>query len=335
MLSSPSLLGEAAPGEGLTHHGVDSLDPMFPPTQPYTTCPDDDQAAESKDTAACSSFLLFGKLPPEIRIHIWHISLREADGPVLLPYRRACLRLVDVSEPDEACIAGQKVVRAEFDPHLLDKVFVPMHLAAICRESRCAALSWITQTEMRPCANRQGSGFARPFDQSRDTLYIEPDKARAFVCEWEELIWDTGGGPLIRSAIARLAVSESFLRDQGIFPPRPTGLEDTSVFEDMLEAAPCANLILVVVDEQPGWRDNALKLQRRWVTEDAGDYRLSWDPDRERFEVAACQSSGNIDEYAWMKAICETWIPWLVRRRLRPLEVRPVRSIRQRPSAAG
>jgi len=89
------------------------------------------------------------------------------------------------------------------------------------------------------------------------------------------------------------------------------------------------------VDEQPGWRDNALKLQRRWVTEDAGDYRLSWDPDRERFEVAACQSSGNIDEYAWMKAICETWIPWLVRRRLRPLEVRPVRSIRQRPSAAG
>ena len=332
---SPSLLAEAAPSEGLTHHRVDSLGPRFPPTQPYTTCPDDGQAAESKDTAACSPFLQFGNLPPEIRIYIWHISLREADGPVLLPYRRACLRLADVSESDEAYIAGQKVVRAEFDPHLLDKVSVPMHFAAICPESCRAALSWITQTKMRPCANRQGSGFARPFDQSRDTLYIEPDKARCFACEWEDYIGDTGGDPLVRSTIARLAVSESFLRAEGTFPPRPTGYEDISVSEDMLEAAPCANLILVVVDEQPGWRDNALKLQRRWVTEDAGDYRLSWDPDRERFEVAACQSSGNIDEYAWMKAICETWIPWLVWCRRRPLEVRPVRSIRQRPSAAG
>ena len=317
---SPSLLAEAAPGEDLTHHGVDSLDPMFPPTQPYTTCSEDGQAAESKDTAACSSFLLFGKLPPEIRMQIWHILLREADRPVLLPYRRACLRLFDVSEPDETYIAGQKAVRADFDAHSLDKVRVPMHLAAICRESRWAALPWIPQTEVRPCATRQGPGFARRFDQSRDALYIEPDKARSFVCEWEDLIGDTGGGPLIRSAIARLAVSESFLRAEGTFPPRPTGFEDIPVFEDMLEAAPCANLILVVVNEQPGWRDNALKLQRRWVAEDAGDYRLSWDPDRQRFEVAAGQSSGNIDEYAWMKAICETWIQWLVRRRRRLLE---------------
>jgi len=336
MLSSPSLLAEAAPGEGLTHHEVDSLDPMFPPTQPYTTCPDDGQAAESKDTAACSSFSLFGKLPPEIRIHIWHISLREADGPVLLPYRRACLRLFDVSEPDEAYIAGQKVVRADFDPHLLDNVRVPMHLATVSRESRWAALSWITQTEMRPCANHQGSEFARPFDQSRDTLYIEPDDAGHFAFEWNDLFKDTGGGPLCPSAIARLAVSEAFFRDKGTFPPRVTcGRQDTSIFEPMLGASPCANLILVVVDEQPGWIYNALKLQRRWVAEDAGDYRLSWDPDRQRFEAAAGQSSGNIDEYAWMKAICETWIPWLVRRRRRPLEVRPVRSIRQRPSAAG
>ncbi|KAK4072845.1 hypothetical protein Purlil1_13225 [Purpureocillium lilacinum] len=78
MPSSPSLLDEAASGEGIAHRGVDSLDPTFPQTQPYTTCPDGGQTAESKDAAACSSFLLFGKLPPEIRIQntgddrVWH-----------------------------------------------------------------------------------------------------------------------------------------------------------------------------------------------------------------------------------------------------------------------
>lgn len=80
-----------------------------------------------------------------------------------------------------------------------------------------------------------------------------------------DLIEDTGGGSLRHSAIACLTVFESFFRDEGTFPPRntTTGVQAISIFELMLEAAPCANLILVAVDEHPGWRQNALEVQRR------------------------------------------------------------------------
>ncbi|KAL3962946.1 hypothetical protein ACCO45_004469 [Purpureocillium lilacinum] len=74
------------------------------------------------------------------------------------------------------------------------------------------------------------------------------------------------------------------------------------------------------------------KVQRRWVAEDVGDYKLSWEPDRQRFEVAAGRSNG---KYAWIEAICETWIDWLVRHQEDALEIRPVYAFRQGLGPAG
>ncbi|KAK4073587.1 hypothetical protein Purlil1_12993 [Purpureocillium lilacinum] len=337
MPSKPPSSAEAAPSEDLTHRGADGLDPTFAQAQSRSTCPDDRLDQKSKDATACSDFPQFPKLPPELRTRIWDIALCEDDGPVLLPYRPDCQRLVDVSELDQGYIDGRKYWRAEFDPCLLDKTRVAMLPATVSRESHWAALSWMSETEVRPHENHhQVSGFVRPFDPRRDTLYIEAVKAEYFALDWLKLLKATHGGGLSGPTITRLAVSESLFRDKGTFPPRITfGRQNTSIFEHMLKAAPCANLILVVVGEQPEWEHSDLKVQRRWAVEDAGDYRLSWELDRQRFEVAAGQRSGGNGKYAWMEAICETWVDWLVRHQEDALEIRPVHAIRQGPGAAG
>ncbi|KAK4082502.1 hypothetical protein Purlil1_11277 [Purpureocillium lilacinum] len=284
-------------------------------------------ADPSQTPSETPSFEETTKLPPEIRMQIWDILLREDDGPALLPYRRDCLQPRNLSELDEGYIADGVNLRAEFDPHLLDKTHVAIPIATINREARGAALFWMRQkmhaSEVRYCEDHHCSVFARVFDRRRDTLYIEADEVMTFSWNPIDRLSDHGL-PFKGSTITRLAISETSFRNL-----------DFATFGMILDGAPDTNVVLVVVGAQPRWENNGLNVQRRWVAEDAGDYRLSWDLSRQRFEVAAGQGSGNTVEYAWMKAICETWIEWLVQHRRGALEIRPVHAIRQGPGAAG
>lgn len=198
-------------------------------------------------------------------------------------------------------------LRADFDPHLLDKTHVAIPIATINREARGAALFWMRQklhaSEVRYCEDHRCSVFARVFDRRRDTLYIEANELMAFSWNPIDRLLDHGL-PVKDSTITRLAISETSFRNL-----------DFATFGMILDGAPDTNVVLVVVGAQPRCENNGLNVQRRWVAEDAGAYRLSWDLSRQRVEVAAGQGSGNTVEYAWMKAVCDTWIEWLVQQR--------------------
>lgn len=282
--------------------------------------------------ASCRRFSLLSKLPLEIQTLIWHAALPDDDGPALLPYRKGCWqprRLAILDEGYDAATGDN--VHMDFRLDLLDKAHVTVTLTSVDREARRVALFWmrrnIKASEVRLREGHLSCVFARSFDSSRDTLFIEADKLNDFYCEPYDRLFEPDLADLMVSSgptVTRLAVPEPVFRSEG------------GSLTEIFQWHSGVVVVLVVVGMQPRWECNSLQVQRRWEVKGVPDYRLSWDLAQQRFKVfVAGEEGGDIHACGWIENVCKEWIEGLVWHQVEALEIRPAYVIRQGPGAAG
>lgn len=316
----PLLPDKPADGDDQGQHGARTPDLGLPQTQLSNTPPSHAMGGRTTEATPGDGFSSFRKFPAELRTHIWQQLLREDDGPALLPYKPGCLELRNASKVDSGLSRTITMLCTDIDAELLDKTQVALPLARVNREARDITLSEMRRnqhvSELPLYGDHCCSVFARLFEPGRDVLYIEADKANRFSRDPFELAMRQQRPIMIESSITQLALPGAFFRSL-----------EGSTFKSIMRAAPHAHMVLVVVGEQPQWKDNGLKVQRRWVVRDAGDYRLSWSsgPGHQGFKVG--QGCQDIAEFEWIKDTCDNWPPKSLD--LNAFEIRPVYATRQ------
>lgn len=136
--------------------------------------------------ASVSAFTLFPKLPPELRNRIWCDVLPDADRPALFRYRTGCWHPRYLTSSDEGYLPdASDNVDLEFKSDLLNHVPVRIPLGFVNREARSIGLAWAREQgfERRFCEDRRRYIFVRPFDITRDTIFIRYNRLGDFCAE--------------------------------------------------------------------------------------------------------------------------------------------------------
>ena len=122
------------------------------------------------------AFQSFSKLPPELRVKIWHASLPIIDHGAVFFYRKEGWAPEVLSESDPRHLGRGPEMTFGFRPELLDKVAVKTHmpLAAVNREARRVAIEWVHRQDVKEDFHKDFHchTFSRSFDPARDILYM-------------------------------------------------------------------------------------------------------------------------------------------------------------------
>ncbi|KND89057.1 hypothetical protein TOPH_06261 [Tolypocladium ophioglossoides CBS 100239] len=273
--------------------------------------------------ASSSTFPLFSSLPPELRNRIWQDALPDKDGPALYPYKRGCWSPRHLLESDEGYDPNDKDnVDLEFRHDLLDYVQVKVPLVFVSREARGIALAWVREQgiEMRFREEAQCHIFARPFDPVRDALYIAPDKLNDFCLELYDRMSEPDISELIVSIgpdLTRFAMPEALLWSERNMMPQ--------IFEFFSRLAK----LFIIVDAQPDFEDNDIKVQRRWELESTQGRAFVWNHENGGFDLGDGEDINDEVLYKKIEEASKGLGEILVGNLTRTFEIRPVVAVRR------
>ena len=134
-----------------------------------------------------STFPLFPRLPPELRVQIWRNALPDIRGFALYFYRKGCWypRHLLPSEEGYDHERNDQNLHFDFRYDFLDNIQFELPLVFINREARHIAAGWISnyRIEIRTCEDKPSPIFVSSFDPIQDVLYVGLDKWNEFSCE--------------------------------------------------------------------------------------------------------------------------------------------------------
>ncbi|KAI0880279.1 uncharacterized protein GGS22DRAFT_175631 [Annulohypoxylon maeteangense] len=223
------------------------------------------------ETAASSPvFSPFSFLPPELRDQIWRDALPGEFGPALFIYRKGYWRPRHLTESDEGFDPSndEHNLNFEFRYDLLDDVQFELPLAFVNREARDIALAWAREQgfKARPRKDSQYPLFQRPFDPSRDGLFVPYDKWDEFRCEPDDRLWEPdlyGKLVSIETDPTCIAIPEELFR------------KEEALISEMLRYFYHIEVLLVVVGEQPA--PLPADTTERWEFENVPEGTFLWD----------------------------------------------------------
>ncbi|KGO73809.1 hypothetical protein PITC_035250 [Penicillium italicum] len=227
--------------------------------------------------AGSQIFHPFPRLPPELRLLIWHEALPERDAPALTPYRNGCWvptsRLIE-----NASSSLSQTVKWEFNHQLLDQIRVKIPLADVNYEARDFAIKWARNQGIKEvfCEDRQCSIFLRPFDPMRDVMWIGDDVFDLFIHECRGthiLALPTTNIPLLIK-IRHFALSiHSLMKEQ------QSELVSYTLTHFRGDVG-----MYIIVDEHPDFHGGRTKIQPRWELCDTLEGEaMVWDRRNKRF----------------------------------------------------
>lgn len=284
-------------------------------------------AAAAAATSSPSTFPHFPSLPPELRNLIWRAALPDKDGPALYPYRYGCCCLRRLSKSDANYDPDDRYnSNLEFCYDSLE-VQVEVQLVFVNREARGIALGWVREQriEMRFCEDRQCHVFVRPFDPTRNVLYIACHRLRDFIAEpWERIISPLDHlrqMPSIDLDLTRIAVPEAMLWN-----------DDSITLFEMFEVYVRPAVLFIIVDAPPDLEeDNDVKVQRRWEVESTQGKRafFFWNRDHGRFDLRDGEYIGGEALYRRIEEASKKLSEWLADSHVCSFEIRPVFAVRK------
>ena len=273
-----------------------------------------------------STFHPFKRLPRELRDQIWRDALPDKVGPALSFYRKGnwCPRRLTESDKGYDPENDEKNGHFNIRYDLLDDIRFEIPLVYVNSEARDLAFAWVRKQgiEIRPGEGRQYPVFVRPFDPTRDALYVALDKWDDFVSEpYDQLHRPALLGRLTptRINLTRLAVPVALLGSKA-----NSLLELLELYEWFLGI----RVLLIVLDPQPDLHaaDNDVKVQHRWDFESTLGGSFFWNDDRGDFVPE--NSEYIVDEALdWLiKEACRGLGKWIITNHI---EIRPVFATRR------
>ncbi|KAF2148870.1 hypothetical protein K461DRAFT_297357 [Myriangium duriaei CBS 260.36] len=136
-----------------------------------------------------TSFTLFTRLPPELRLNIWKFALPIRQNESILyhyKFKLGCWRSRPIDSSDQHLtkfLAISKEV-VDFNYDLLQRPVLQLPLAFVNHEARAETLSWDKRgtLSLLPATNAPtDSTFVRSFDPDKDILHFD-------VTEWDHLL---------------------------------------------------------------------------------------------------------------------------------------------------
>ena len=274
-----------------------------------------------------ATFPLFTSLPRELRDQIWRNALPNKVGPALSFYRKGCwcprrLREFDDGyDPED----DENNLNFEFRHDLLDDIQFEIPLAYVNREARDLAFAWNLEQgiEIRPCKVRPYPFFVRPFDPTRDVLYVALDRWEDFLCEPDDRLFQPDVYEQlfnVKSDLTLVALPVALLRS-----------ELASLRQMVFRYLFNLKALFVVVDPQPDLQstDNEAKVHHRWDFESIQGGALFWNNDRGGFDSESGEYIGDEAVDRLIEEASRRLGGWLASEQIRSFEVRPVFAVKR------
>ena len=274
------------------------------------------------------TFPLFTSLPQELRDQIWRDALPDNVRPALSRYRRGCWcprRLLESDEghdPDN----DEYNLNFEFRHDLLDDIRFEIALVHVNREARDLALAWIRQQgiEIRPHEDPPSPVFVRPFDPTRDALYVPLD-------QWDRFLYEPDDRLLQPDLVERFVNCKSDLTRVAV--PAALLQSEAASLHDLFRYLYNLKALLIVVDPQPDPQsaDDDVMVQYRWDFESPWGGAFFWNDDCGGFNADAEDGGYVGDEavYGLIEEASRELGKVLVSDHMRSFEVRPVFAVRR------
>ncbi|KAK9445964.1 hypothetical protein VB005_01078 [Metarhizium brunneum] len=145
---------------------------------------------------AATTFHRFARLPAELRRQIYVEYLSPLDAPAVYLYNKnLVLRYLDPDSEDE------RYAGISHEPRVQVKTPALVHVNV---EARAVTMSWARTHDISLGFRRETKGhvFSRPWDPTRDTLYVSRDKWEEFC----ELPWESKGVEEMSAKVRHLAL---------------------------------------------------------------------------------------------------------------------------------
>lgn len=261
------------------------------------------------------TFHPFPLLPPELRTKIWHDALPDHDNPAIYTWKPGCWIPRNLTSAEQQTNThGPKATKIFWEHRYLTPVEVPIPLAHVSAEAREIGINWARKRGFQRCTvEGRGDVFARPFDPTRDILFVPRGLVEEFDAELEYRCAapDVAGrvvGALVD--VERIAVAGGTLEFQGCYiPPEvswymmPT--QGLRVFSKL-------KALFFVIGEQPGNLDGSVEyaedtitsVEPRWEIGEVDGERLAWNIQEMRFDVVKSKSAANQELYQRIEATC-------------------------------
>lgn len=270
-----------------------------------------------------SSFSHFPRLPPELRLQIWHYLLPDKDGVALSPYRRWCWQPRRLSKSDERYSVDDEDNLEVIFRHDLINIEVKVPLFFVNREARSIALAWTRKQgiKLQFCEDRQCPVFVRPFDPLYDVLYIAQDKIQDFCLE----PWDRLEQP---DSIGKTAWFSLYLANMAI--PEGVVWEKGSELSDVFSLYSCPQTLYIIADEPPDLKADGMKVQHRWELDKTQGRPFIWNHEKGSLLLEECEGEGirSEDLYSRLKEDSKALETWLSENSVHTFEMRPVFAIK-------
>lgn len=267
------------------------------------------------------SFSHFQRLPPELRLLVWHYFLPDKDGVALSPYRRWCWQPRRLSKSDVRYSADDEDNLELVFRHDLINVEVKVPLYFVNREARSVALSWTRKQgiKLQFCEDRQCPIFVRPFDPLYDVLYIAHDKIHDFCLEpWDRLEQPDSIGKTAWFSLylANMAIPEGMVREKG------------SELSEAFSLVTCPQTLYIIADGPADLKADDMKVQHRWELDKIQGRPFTWNLEQGSFVLEDGESIGNEDLYSRLKENSKDLETWLSENEVQTFEMRLVFAIK-------
>ncbi|KAI1204950.1 uncharacterized protein F4807DRAFT_445119 [Annulohypoxylon truncatum] len=272
--------------------------------------------------ANSSSFSPFSCLPPELRDQIWHDALPGQFGPAIFIYRKGFWRPRRLTESDEGFDPSndEHNLNFEFRYDLLDDIQFELPLAFVNREARNIALAWAREQgfKMRPRKGGQYPLFWRPFEPSRDVLFVPFDKWDEFRCEPDDRLWEPdlyGQLVSIETEPTRIAIPEALFR------------KEDALISGMFRYFYHMEVLLVVVNEEP--TPIPAGTAERWEFESVPKGSFFWDSENGWTESGGEDHVGEENPYKLTEALIDELDDELPSNDITKFEIRHVIAVKR------
>ncbi|CAG9982127.1 unnamed protein product [Clonostachys byssicola] len=265
-----------------------------------------------------SSFVLFPRLPPELRCVIWQQALPD-NAPTLYSYTRRRSISIPLTGSDRVGPFRSENDGCNLISHQssLADVYLELPLFFVNREANRIAAAWAREQGMLMafCKDRQTHAFLRPYDMDRDTVYIPSDEINQLSSSLPCMF-----GHVCRSepSLTRIAVPEEVL------------YQDSATLAELLDLF-LMETLYVIVGIQPGSRDGD-EVQRfggRWeLASPQSNMTLVWNRSRGCFHWRDGESVGSEQLHGQMEQAGKELVRTLDWIKVDRFEILPVSAVK-------